>query len=390
MHRLLVLATLLLTPALARGQSAPAPRPTTDFGRLVDRLSEGGGFFDSDNLVSNETSYLHVLGGFDALGVRGGAYIGVGPEQSFSYIAHIRPEIAYLIDIRRDNLLLHLLFRAMLERARNRLEYLGLLFGRPAPDDLAAWTELPLGSLLEYLDRTPVDTALHARQHRELMERVTRFGVPLTAEDRETLRRFHDEFALMGLELRFSSRGRPGRPTYPTVRQLYLETDLNGREGSYLATEDLFRVVRDLERRGRVVPVVGDLAGPSALKAIGRHLRETRRQLSVLYASNVEFYLFRQGSFARFAENVRALPAAPWGVIVRSHFGRGQPHPLNEPGHFSTQVMQTLSSFAARTGSGADTLSYWQVVTMDPVNLRATPRAPRRRRRRVVPAAPRG
>ncbi len=99
----------------------------------------------------------------------------------------------------------------------------------------------------------------------------------------------------------------------------------------------------------------------------------------------MEFYLFRQGSFARFVDNVRALPAAPTAVLVRSHFGRGQPHPLNEPGHLSTQLMQTFASFLARTGR-PDTLSYWGVVTMDPVNLRATPRSPRRRRR-VVPAA---
>ena len=40
---------LSVTPA-ARAQ-------TTDFARLVDRLSEPGGNFDRDNLVSNETSY---------------------------------------------------------------------------------------------------------------------------------------------------------------------------------------------------------------------------------------------------------------------------------------------------------------------------------------------
>ena len=63
----------------------------TPFSRMVSRFSEAGGFFDSDNLVSNETSYLHVLGAFDSLGVRGGAYVGVGPEQNFSYIARVKP-----------------------------------------------------------------------------------------------------------------------------------------------------------------------------------------------------------------------------------------------------------------------------------------------------------
>ncbi|HET9513031.1 MAG TPA: hypothetical protein VFO95_03800, partial [Gemmatimonadales bacterium] len=107
--RALLLSLQLLIFAVPAAQA----RQDTEFGRLVARLSEAGGFFDSDNLVSNETSYLHVIPAFKALKVQGGAYLGVGPEQNFSYLAEIRPEIAILIDIRRDNMLLHLLFRAM-------------------------------------------------------------------------------------------------------------------------------------------------------------------------------------------------------------------------------------------------------------------------------------
>src|ERR1041384_7917433 len=79
-----------------------------EFPRLIQRLSEPGGYFDSDNLISNESSYLHVLGKMRKMNVTGGAFIGVGPDQSFSYIAQTRPRIAFMIDIRRDNLLQHL------------------------------------------------------------------------------------------------------------------------------------------------------------------------------------------------------------------------------------------------------------------------------------------
>src|SRR3954468_3361212 len=96
--------------------------PDTSFARLVARLSEPGGFFDSDNLISNETSYLHVLQAMQRLGVRGGAYLGVGPDQNFSYIAAVRPSIAIMVDIRRDNLLEHLLFKALFEMSRTRVE----------------------------------------------------------------------------------------------------------------------------------------------------------------------------------------------------------------------------------------------------------------------------
>src|SRR5215210_4329991 len=108
------LLVALIVPA-----AASAPRPVKDhraFAALSARLSEQGGYFDSDNLISNETSYLHVLGKLRELGVSNGVYIGVGPDQNFTYISKIRPRMAIIIDIRRDNLLQHLLFKALFAR----------------------------------------------------------------------------------------------------------------------------------------------------------------------------------------------------------------------------------------------------------------------------------
>ena len=104
---LLFIATL----SACDGRSAQAREPLpgrshtadTAFANLITRLSEPGASFDTDNLISNEASYLHVMGRMREMGVSGGAYIGVGPDQSFSYIAQTRPEIAYIIDIRRDD-----------------------------------------------------------------------------------------------------------------------------------------------------------------------------------------------------------------------------------------------------------------------------------------------
>ncbi|HEV8600745.1 MAG TPA: hypothetical protein VGQ69_15395 [Gemmatimonadales bacterium] len=396
---------LLLGVSLLLLTAAPAPAPlaarqTTEFARLVARLSEPGGYFDSDNLVSNETSYLHVLPALRSLPVRGGAYLGVGPEQNFSYLAEIRPALTILIDIRRDNMLLHLLFKAMFELSRNRMEYLCLLYGRPNPPILARWTDQPLEDILTFLDITPADTAVHARNHAELMDRVNRFGVALTDTDRVTLRRFHDEFATQGLELTFTSRGRASRPGYPSERQLYLATDLEGRPGSYLSSEERFRNVRELQRRDKVIPVVGDLSGPLALKAIGAYLRELGLPVSALYVSNVEMYLFRQGNFPKFVENVRALPARATSVLIRSYFGRGMMWsggggtsgftlPQVLPGHLSAQQLQLFSSFL-QLGAQPDSVSYLDVLTHGVIDLRVPPppppppRSPRQRRRRRV------
>src|SRR5580765_8359514 len=135
-----------------QGQTAAAN--TTPLGSLVERLSEPSGDFDTDNLISNESSYLHVMPALEQGGVTGGVYIGVGPDQNFSYIAHIRPASAFIIDIRRDNLLLHLLFKALFAASRNRVEYLSLLTGRATPDRLDTWRDAGIEKIVGYLDMT--------------------------------------------------------------------------------------------------------------------------------------------------------------------------------------------------------------------------------------------
>ncbi|MEO8449586.1 MAG: hypothetical protein ABI647_07340 [Gemmatimonadota bacterium] len=364
-----MLVLLLAFQAVA----APTQRPTgsdTTFPKLVERLSEPGGYFDTDNLISNETSYLHILGRLKRDGVTGGAYIGVGPDQSFSYIAATRPAIAFVIDIRRDNMLIHLLFKSLFGQASNRLEYLCLLFGRPMPADREAWTGKPLEDLLKYVERPAIDSAALLRREDELLARIRSFGVPLSAGDQATIRRLHAEFAGSGLSLRFTTYGRGARPYYPTVRQLFLEKDLSGKHGSFLAREDDFQFVRDLQRRNRVIPVVGDLAGPKALSAIGKYVAELGEHVSLLYTSNVEYYLFQQGSFERFAANVRSLPRGPESVMARSYFGSamGQPHPQAVAGYMSVQLLQTFTSFLRHAADPA-ALTYWELVSQDALDL---------------------
>jgi hypothetical protein len=369
--------SLLLAFQVA-AQPAVGTARDSAFAKLVAELSEPGGFFFSDNLVSNETSYLHVVGKLEELGVRGGAYLGVGPEQNFSYIAAVQPAVAFIIDIRRDNLLLHLVFKAGFELARNRLEYLCLVYGRPPPLDLDRWSDRPLEELLEYVDAAPLDTSLAQPQDGRLFDRIVAMAIPLSPEDLATIARFHREFVQNGLDLRFSSFGRRSWSTFPSARQLYLERDLSGRQVSYLATEARFRVVRRLQTAHRVIPVVGNLAGPSALQAIGRYLRRADLRVNALYTSNVEHYLFRDGTFGQFATNVATLPLAPVGVLIRSYFDRqtGLPHPLAIPGHTSVQLLQPLAHFVEATRGSAG-LDYWELVTGGAIPLRTPKPAPR-------------
>ncbi len=352
---------------LARGAATRAIqvvtiREDTSFAGTVARLSEPSGYFDSDNLISNETSYLHAVSHLRSGHVTGGAYIGVGPDQSFSYIATIKPTVAFMIDIRRDNLLMHLMFKALFQRSSNRLEYLSRWTGRLVPADVRLWDNASIDSILAYVDSLPVDTT--GVESDSILATVRQFGLPLSLSDTSTIRRFHGEFVRQGLDLRFTSTGRAPRYYYPTLRQLILERDLDGNRASYLATEDGWRVVKNLESRDRVIPVVGNLAGHQAFPAVGREIAARGERVSALYVSNVEMYIWRDGTFPTFAVNTARLPRDGHSVIIRSFFGGGfgQSHPLNRPDHVSTQLVQTLEDFARREAQGWT--SYWDLVTL--------------------------
>src|SRR5262245_4736824 len=120
---LIVLWLLALPPSKLAQQKASGER-RDDFAQLVARLSERAGYFGSDNLVSNELSYQHVIGTPTKMNVTGGVYLGVGPDQNFTYVSQIKPKLAIMIDIRRDALLQHLLFKSLFMMSRNRVEYL--------------------------------------------------------------------------------------------------------------------------------------------------------------------------------------------------------------------------------------------------------------------------
>jgi hypothetical protein len=328
---------------------------------LVDRLSEPNGDFDTDNLISNESSYLHVMPALEQGGVSGGVYIGVGPDQNFSYIARIRPNAAFIIDIRRDNLLLHLLFKAIFAAARNRMEYLSILTGRPAPDRLDTWRDASIEKIIAYLDMAePATTAWNGADLERLHASIKSTGIPVSAADFATIDRFRRAFVQSGLGLQFQSTGRPARDYYPTYRDLLLETDRRGRKLCYLASEDDFQFVKSLEARDGLVPVVGNLSGPRALAGIGQEIARRGEKVSAFYVSNIENYLFRDGTFPRFVDNVKKLPRSDKSVIIRSLFG-GMSLPESVPGYYSTSAIQTINEFVANCGTSR-CRSYYELL----------------------------
>jgi hypothetical protein len=369
--RRLLIAPLLLTFLLTAAASrvANAARDHKSFAALSARLSEPGGYFDSDNLISNETSYLHVIGKLRELGISGGVYVGVGPDQSFSYIAKIHPKMAIIIDIRKDNLLQHLLFKAIFGRSHNRMEYLCTFFGKPFPKT-KGWESRGVKELAEYIDSTASDPKLFEKTSKDIRQDIQKLGIPLTQSDLETITKVQRAFFSAGLDIRYSSYHRPPRSIYPPYRELLLETDLGGQQQNYFNSEDDFQFIKKLEDQDLIIPVVGDLSGPQAMKAIGQYIAEIKERVSALYVSNVEFYLQRQGTFDKFAENLKSLPIDNHSVIIRSYFNYYAPaHPQAEPNHFSTQLMERLDDLIKQCASG-ECESYNDIVTKNSILLK--------------------
>lgn len=318
------------------------PAQASSFAATVASLSEPGGYFNTDNLISNERSYLHVVPELRALQA-GGVYLGVGPDQNFSYIAHARPALAILIDVRRDNLLLHLLFKALFAHARTRVEYLALLTGRAPPASGAGWDRRPIEEIVAYVDgaRRPAGIE-QATLRDQLAARIRTFGVPLSHDDLATIFGFHARFMHDGLSLQFNTTGRAPQVDYPTYRNLLLEVDRGGAKQNVFASEESFQFVRSMQARDLILPITGDLAGRTALANVANFLRARKQHVSAFYTSNVEFYLFRNASFAQFMANLERLPRDPNGLIIRSVFPAGGGSPSQLPGYNSASLTQPM------------------------------------------------
>src|SRR5688500_15841915 len=111
-------------------QKTPEQLSDSEFWELSSRSSEPGGEFRSDNLVSNERFFQWALDDLLAIAPPGRVYLGVGPEQNFTYIAALKAKLAIIIDIRRGNLDLHLMYKALFELSDDRADFVGRLLSR--------------------------------------------------------------------------------------------------------------------------------------------------------------------------------------------------------------------------------------------------------------------
>jgi hypothetical protein len=320
------LLTALLIVAIARGAAAPAaravdalPAQLTDreFWTLIEDLSEPNGTFRSDNLLSNELRYQHVIPDLLRRSVPGRAYVGVGPEQNFTYIAAIKPAIAFVVDIRRGNLNLHLLYKALFELSVDRAELVSLLFSRPRPKGLTARSTA--AEIFAAYATVQSEEGLYTQTAAAVRHRLlTVHGFNLGDEDQRGLEHIFRAFFTFGPGIQYSPFGLGGATVQPTYADLMAATDDRGASRGFLSSEEAFAVVKALEHRNLIVPVVGNFAGPKAMRAVGAYLRQHGAIVSAFYVSNVEEYLRRDSMWRDFCDNVSSLPRDEASVFIRS------------------------------------------------------------------------
>ena len=102
-----------------------------------------------------------------------------------------------------------------------------------------------------------------------------------------------------------------------------MTTDGGSRQRSYLSSEETFNVLKDLEQRNMLVPVVGNFGGPKALRAVGKYIRDRGSFVMAMYLSNVEQYLQQDGIWNNFCGNVASMPLNESSTFIRSASGGG-------------------------------------------------------------------
>jgi len=332
---------------------------------MVQDFSEEEGNFNSDNYVSNETSYLHVVDKLKQLGVTGGAYIGVGPEQNFTYIARTRPQIAFIVDIRRQAIIQHLMYKAIFQLSPNRTQFLSWLFSRPLKGNDVPGRDAPIGDILEFFSQAPTSSVIFAENLAAIRKTIDKdFEIPLSSRDQKMLEHVYSTFqeANLGITTRWFGNGYGGDFYGPSLKDLMLEKDLDGKMGSFLSTAEDYDFVRELHRKNRIIPVVGDFAGSKALAAVANYLRENGYTVSAFYTSNVEQYLYGDRVFGAFTENVRRLPTDDKSVFIRATRIGWQGHPAHVPGHRMTTLLQKITVFLNDYDQGLYP-DYWSMIT---------------------------
>jgi hypothetical protein len=338
--------TALLFALLCIGQTAgqtakglPARLTDQEFWKLSSESSEQGGVFHSENLVSNEIKFQTIIPSLIKATAPGRAYVGVGSEQNFTYIAATRPAIAFIVDIRRGNLDLHLIYKALFEMSANRVEFVSRLFSRDKPPILtpnSTATEI----FAAFKRATPNRTLFNQNLAEIKAALTTKHGFQLSASDLQAIDSIYNSWFRFGPEIRYELNGGGSPGGVPTYADLMMAADLEGQNRSYLGSDEAFRFVKDMHARNMIIPVVGNFGGPKAIRAVAAYLKQKQTPVAVFYTSNVEQYLRQDGIWTNFCSSAAMLPMDGKSVFLRTLRAgfAGQSPVVGANGNFNLEV----------------------------------------------------
>ena len=366
-RRVFLLAAFLLLGGLNGllvAQDIPARLSDEAFWLMINDFSEEGGYFRSDNFVSNELLFQYVIQELKQTTKAGGAYLGVGPDQNFTYILAIQPSISFIVDIRRQNMLQHLMYKALMEMSKDRADFLSLLFSRKRPEGVSAATtpeELFSAFYMVEPDRQMFDENLIAIG-KSLTET---HGFNLSPDDRGGIEYIFKSFYTAGPALTYNGVG----PNFgndrrmPAYSDILQQTDEAGLNRSYIGSEENFQALKQLQEKNLIVPLVGDFAGPKAIRMVADYLKNHKTLVSAFYLSNVEQYLFQQGNdWSKFYKNVTTLPTNASSTFIRSLFN-GFNGPPTAPFTRSLSMLSPIEELIKAFDAG-DLNSYSEVIRL--------------------------
>jgi hypothetical protein len=322
-----LVALQLFVGVRTAAQALPARLTDQEFWKVVSDLSEADGSFRSDNLLSNEVWLQYVIPDLLKTARPNRVYMGVGPEQNFTYMSALKPAMAFIVDVRRGNLDLHLVYKALFELSADRADFVSLLFSRKRPKGLTEKSSADeIFEAFGEVERSESQYNENLKLIRDLL--VSKHGFALSDTDLAGLEYVYSAFSQFGQKIQYSSTGSGfGGGRQPTYAELMTATDADAVSRSFLANEENFRFLKALESKNLLVPIVGNFAGPKAIRAVGQYVKEKGGVVSAFYLSNVEMYLMQDGLMMAFCRNVAALPLDNSSTFIRSlrggRFGQG-------------------------------------------------------------------
>jgi len=313
-----VVCFLVQVPSTHAREGLPARLTDAEFRALITDLSEPEGRFSSDNLVSNEDTFQVVVPELQRTVKPGGVYVGVGPDQNFTYIAALKPAIVFIPDIRRGNLHMHLMYKALMELSPDRVGFLSRLFSRKRPEGLTAASTAD--QIFQAFAQSQASRPMFDETFGEILTHLRKVrGFQLPEADASGIEYILSSFYSAGPYLQYSSSPN-GRTRYPSFAELQTQTDGAGLPRAYLASEENYRAVRTLQQNNLIVPAVGNFGGAKTLKAIGAWVKARGAKVTTFYTSNVEQYLFQDRIWDAFAANVASMPLDETSTLIRSCF----------------------------------------------------------------------